>query len=250
MTSTKGKIILKTIFLIMLLTNINRICAQEMKSTITKEEVINNAWKAMFGKLKNEDIKTIYIECNYTEGAVSGQRLSRRAFIKRPNLFRTEVSGDILIFDGNRAANIKGAPDEEGILQNTEILEHIYWKHFEIDIAIYFPAFFDYPSEFKGITKVGERDAYELHIELPLGAKVTYLVDAASFLVLKRLVNWGGTAEEYIYDHVIKGYNEYGGVLYPSGYVYPRRAGQQTVDYSKVEFNRKFNDELFKIPEG
>ena len=211
---------------------------------ITREDIIGKAWKAMFGELRDMDIKSIYVE-----GYFHGRSVPSRMTIKRPNLFRNETTSGILVFDGQRAAWIKREPDKDGNPQNPELIVPAQWRHFEVDIAMAFPAFFDYPSEFKGIEKVNGSDTYRLYVTLPLGANVMYFIDAKSFLVTRRLVSWEGDPKEELWGNLIDGYTNYDGIRFPDGYVFQGREGKEKGFYKNVRFNINPDDGLFKIPE-
>lgn len=175
--------------------------------------------------------------------------MPNRITVKRPNLFRNEVrSGGVLVFDGRRAAWVKREPDADGKPRGPELVEPQSWRHFEIDIALVFPAFFDYPSELEGVEKVNGADAYKLHVSLPLGGAVTYYVDAASFLVTKRLVDWDGEPKSELWENLVDGYLEVDGIHFPDGYAFEGRNGWEKAIYKNVRFNVEPRDELFVIP--
>jgi len=211
----------------------------------SKDEIIQKAWKAMFGDAKNKDIKSLYVESYF-----HGSTIPSRQTVKRPNLFRNEVSSGVLVFDGKRAAWVERKPDENGKPRSPELIEPASWKHFEVDIALLFPAFFDYPSEYLGKEAVEGAETYKIRVNLPLGGKMIYFVDAESFLVLKRLVGWdGGTEAKDYWDNIMTGYDRYDGIVFPAGILYPGRSGRETGFYRNVRINVDPPDELFKIPD-
>lgn len=218
--------------------------ARTADTTITKEEIVAKAWKAMFGELKNADIKSVYVE-----GYFHGSTVPNRMTVKRPNLFRNEVSSGVLVFDGRRAAWAKRGPDKEGNPRGPEMIDPAQWRHFEVDIALVFPAFFEFPTEFQGIEKVNGVDAYRLFVRLPLGSSVIYFIDSASFLVTRRLVCWDGDADPELWENLIDGYMKIDGILYPDGYTYEGREGMEKGFYKNVRFNVDPADEIFQIPE-
>jgi len=211
---------------------------------LTKEDIIAKAWHAMFGEQSNADIKSIY-----AEGYFHGRSEPNRMTVKRPNLFRNEVPSGVLVFDGRRAAWVKRGPDKDGNPQNPELIKPEYWRHFEVDIALVFPAIFDFPSELKGIEKVNGADAYKLYVPLPLGANVTYFIDCKSFLVSRRLVSWEGDPKTDLWENLIENYTDYDGIRFPDGYVFQGREGKEKGLYKNVRFNIDPEDGLFKIPE-
>jgi hypothetical protein len=217
---------------------------QAGNAALSKEEVVARAWKAMFGERSSTDIRSLYVE-----GYFHGRALPSRMTLRRPDLFRNENPSGVLVFDGQRAAWAKREPDEKGNPRGPELIEAQYWRHFEVDIALLFPAFFDHPAELKGIEKVNGSDAYRLYVPLPLGGNVTYFVDARSFLVTRRLVSWEGDPKTEPWENLIDGYVNYDGILFPDGYAFQGRAGMEKGLYKNVRFNVDAGDEMFRIPE-
>jgi hypothetical protein len=210
---------------------------------LRKEKIISKAWKAMFGDRGDADIRSLYVE-----GYFHGRAKPSRKTVKRPNLFRNENPSGVLVFDGRRAAWAKREPDEKGNPRAPELIQPEYWRHFEVDIALLFPAFFDHPSELKGIEKVNGADAYRVYVPLPLGANVTYFVDAKSFLVTRRLVSWDGDPKTEPWENLITGHANCDGILFPDGYSFQGKEGMEKGYYRNVRFNVEAADELFRIP--
>lgn len=241
----QSKIIRKVIQLLLISMMAVCIYGQNQKTNITKEEIIKNSWKAMFGELGNSDIKSIYLESYF-----HGSKVPNKITIRRPNLFRNEFTEATLVFDGKRALEIKNGKDENGNTYKPSVLKSNHWKHFEVDIALAFPAFFDYPSEYKGSKNVNGVDTYSLFVQLPLGGHVTYFVDAENFLIVRRLVSWEGNPEHKLWENLIDKYIEYEGKLYPDGYSFNGRDGKEKGYYKNIKFNVNTEDDFFKIPEG
>ncbi len=217
---------------------------QAAKLAIGKDEVIRRAWKAMFGDREDKDIRSLTVE-GYFHGATVPNRIT----VKRPNLFRNETKSGVLVFDGTRAAWATRAPDQAGNPRGPELIEPKSWRHFEVDIALVFPAFFDHPAELKGIAKVNGSDAYELSVTLPLGGIVTYFVDAGSFLVTRRLVWWDGADGTDPWENTVDGWLDADGIRFPDGYLFEGRQGREKGLYKNVRFNVQPDDEVFRIPE-
>jgi len=234
-----------TVLLILLIFLFISSCKQVSDNNLTEEEIINKAWKAMFGELKKDEIKSIFMESYF-----HGRTVPRFLTIKRPNLFRNEGQDDILVFDGKRAAWAKRGPDEKGNPRGPELIDSLYWRHFDVDIAIAFPAFFDYPSELKGIKKYDcvDESSYEIYVDLPLGSNVTYFVDTKSFLVTRRLVSWEGNPDDKLWENIITNNLDYNGILFPDGYTFEGREGEEKGYFKNVKFNTNPGDDLFKIP--
>ncbi len=211
-------------------------------AALSKEEVIERAWRALFGDRQRSEIKTLSVD-----GYFHGATIPNRMTVRRPNQFRNETRSGILVFDGQRAAWVTRVPDETGRPRGPERIEAESWRHFEVDIALLFPAFFEYPCEFKGIDTSGGSAAYVLDVPLPKGGKVIYFVDAKSFLVTRRLVSWDGGGGD-LWENKIEKYQDHGGILFPAGYVFPGRNGLEKGTYQNVRFNVPVKDELFELP--
>ena len=168
--------------------------------------------------------------------------------VKRPNLFRNEVQSGVLVFDGQRAAWAKREADKDGKAQDPEMIPPAQWKHFEVDIALLFPACFDHPAELQGVEKVNGNDAYVLFVRLPLGASVTYYIDSRSFLITRRLVRWEGEADPQPWENMLDNYVNLDGIHYPDGYSFAGREGKEKGFYKNVRFNIETANELFRIP--
>lgn len=209
-----------------------------------KDEIVRRAWAAMFGKAKSEDIRSLYVESYF-----HGSETPSRQTVRRPNLFRNEVSSGILVFDGKRAAWVERKPGESGEPLGLEVLDQAHWRHFEVDIALLIPAFFDYPSEYMGKEEVEGAETHKLLVSLPLGGKVIYFVDAGSFLVKKRLVSWDGGSPAAYWENTMTGHKRYDGIVFPEGCTYPGKDGRETGTYRNVRINVDPADDLFKIPD-
>jgi hypothetical protein len=219
--------------------------AQAEREMLTAEQVVARAWKAMFGDRSDADVSSLSVEA-YFHGSTTPNRIT----VRRPNRFRNETPSGVLVFDGKRAAWASRAPDAAGNPRGPELIEPRYWRHFEVDIALLLPAFFDHPSELQGVEKVGGATAYRLHVVLPLGSSVTYFVDAGSFLVTRRLVSWDGGENPELWENLIDGWLEVGGIRFPDGYSFEGRNGREKGTYRNVRFKVEAGDELFGIPPG
>lgn len=222
----------------------SEVSGQANKASLPKEEIVARAWKAMFGERRDADIRSVYVE-----GYFHGAAMPNRQTLRRPNFFRNETPSGVLVFDGKRAAWASRSPDDKGNPRGPELIEAKYWRHFEVDIAIVFPAFFDHPCELKGIEPVDGSDAYKIFVRLPLGGNVTYFVDGGSFLVTKRMVCWDGEGAEPPWENRIDHYVEYDGIRFPDGYGFEGRKGKEKGYFKNVLFNVAAGDELFRIPE-
>lgn len=232
-----------TLCLIIIVSIITTIKAQEVNYEQGKDDIIKKCWNAMFGKYNINDIQSIYVECYYSNRSVPSKMT-----INRPNLFRNETESGVLVFDGSCSAWVDRSPDKNGNPRYPELLSIEHWKHFEIDIALIFPAFFEYECELKGATNFNGMNVYELFVELPLGGKITYFIDCMDFLIKGRLVNWSGDIDAPQLENTIYEYQNYAGVNFPEFYLYPAQNEDKKVIYKNFKININPADELFKIP--
>lgn len=242
-----GKIMKKFAKLIMITTIptilLVHLSGQDKASAIGKEEIIQKSWRALFGTIKRTDVKSIYVE-----GFFHGSKVPNRITVKFPNKFRNEVSSGILAFDGKKAAWIKRTPDKDGNPRSPEVLAPNHWPHFEVDIALIFPAFFDYDSEYRGIKTIDGKPFYEIFVTLPLGANLSYFVDTEDFLIRRRMVSWEGNPEEKLWENIMGEYIDYNGVKFPDGYSYMGKNGMEKGFYKNFRININPDDKLFTIP--
>jgi TolB protein len=154
--------------------------------------------------------------------------------IKRPNRVRM---GDQLVFDGKRASWLTGelVPQEE-------------WKDFEVDIAWYIPAFFDYPAEYMGTGVVNGIETHVLQVPLPLGAVMTYNLDAQTYLVYRASARLMIDHKEFNPERIYSDYRVQDGILYPHAFTYGGRTGVFTATMETLEFNVPLEDERFAVP--
>ncbi len=126
------------------------------------------------------------------------------------------------------------------------------WKDFEIDIGRYFPAFFDYPSEYEGIEVIHGIETHRLSVTLPLGGHLTYFVETATSLPLMvehrmtlRGINFRG-------QRMFGGYREVDGILYPHEFSYysPHSRRMLYLEMDEVEINPVLGENRFKVPSG
>lgn len=170
--------------------------------------------------------------------------------IGRPNFVRS-TGGDryTSVFDGRHAAFLHYV-DREGNTREPFLVEEDEVKDWELEKAWVFPAFFDHPAEYLGRQAMNGSETHVLRVNLPLGARVDYFLDAGSYLVIRAegLAIIGGTtyesAREY-YD-----FQEFDGILYPTRMTYfYGDEGPRPGTIGSVEFNVVFPADHFVIPE-
>jgi len=186
-----------------------------------------------------DDLRSLQFE---TRGSGGGPPTSWE--IVRPNLVRkTREGAFVLVFDGSRAGFLQGPRQEDGTLQGPHLVPEAEWFDFELDIALYVPAFFDFPAEYAGLTEVGGKTAHLLRVVLPLGGVVVYAVDAGSYLPIQvEQRAWG-------YARRLEDFREELGFVLPHRYWSPSDSTQvTTLDHLVV--NPELAEDRFRLPPG
>jgi len=209
---------------------------------VTAEDVVAACAEAMGGSAAIDAIRTIRLQYRLPDHG--GPTVLE---IKRPNLLRI---GDIAVFDGTRAAMLERPPLPDGTERPAELVDAEGWMDFEMQIGWFFPAFFDYPSEYRGIEIIEGIETHKLDVKLPLGARLTYYVETATHLPLMLESHTPLGGKDYRYTKFFGDYKETAGVLYPREYTYysfhVRRMFTVTVD--ELEINVSLDDDRFAIP--
>ncbi len=162
--------------------------------------------------------------------------------IIRPNLVRKEREKEfILLFDGTRAAFLEGPIAENGTLQGPHLVPEEDWHHFELDIAIYIPAFFEFAAEYAGSIIFDGTPAHRLQVKLPMGGEVIYIIHAESFLPMQvSIPAWN-------YQRNIGDYRQIGDFLLPHKYWSPSDLSKST-QIRKLVVNADQVKNRFEIP--
>jgi hypothetical protein len=193
----------------------------------TAEEVVTRAIETMGGEERIRRWETIRIQYNLPDH--EGSSVTE---IRRPNLFRAGR----LVFDGERAARLP-APGAEG--QGPEMIPAEEWKDFELDIAWTVPAFLDHPTEYLGTDSVLGHLTHMLEVSLPLGATITYYVDAENYMVLKAASDFTLRGTSYHWERLFTNHREVDGILLPWAFTYPGRQGEVlTAAVEKIQVDR------------
>jgi hypothetical protein len=171
--------------------------------------------------------------------------------IKRPNLIRTESTA-ITVFDGKRGCFLKRPPAKDGSPRGPELFKLDGLKEFEVDLAFYVPAFFDHPSTYKGLGEEAGKKVYKLQVNLPLGGRLTYFVDAETFLITGARAHVSMYGGNHRLDRVYHDYKKTkDGILYFRQFSFSFNGGKmQKAVNEKVEINVPLNNSRFAIPEG
>lgn len=212
-------------------------CSREPES-LTAEDVVTRCAAAMGGDAGIETLRTLSFQIR---SADNPQPMAWE--IERPNMVRKQREGVlVLVFDGERAAFVEAPPDDDGTPGEPRVVNEEDWHHFEMDIALYVPAFFDYPATYVDTITVRGAISHLLQVDLPMGGVVQYAVDAASFLPSRVIL------PAWEYDRHLGDYREVGGLLYFHRYWSgDDEAGATEIEELQVNVN--FEQGRFEIPE-
>jgi hypothetical protein len=154
-------------------------------------------------------------------------------------------------FDGAVAWYHDYRPGPAGEAQELERVAEQYLGDFEVDIAYYFPAYFDYPSEYVGDDTLEDGDAFVLAVDLPLGARVQYWVDKMSHLPVKVRSTVTIDGETHEVERTMSDFHRIDGLMYPRSFTYPGRDGEPMAgSFVSVEVNVPLDEARFAYPEG
>lgn len=228
-----GIISIMAILFVSALASGDRVRAQQ----IDADEIVARSIEAMGGAERIGSWETLRIRYNLPDHEGTSQ-----TEIRRPNLFRAGR----LVFDGERAAMLPRSAGEE-----VEMIPAEEWKDFELDIAWSVPAFLDYPAEYLGPDSVVGHETYKLGVSLPLGAHITYYIDANTFMILKAASDFTIRGNDYHWERLFTNHRKVDGILFPWAFTYPGRQGEVlTAWVEEVEVNPALPAEHFRIPGG
>lgn len=155
----------------------------------------------------------------------------------RPSLLKHES----MAYDGQRAAY---RSDEGWQLDDPEV-----WAHYEIDVAYFFPAFFDYPATYEGVDSIVGIRSHRLGVTLPGGSQMTYYIDAETYLLVKVVSDAIVHGANQHTERLFTNYEETDGLLYPRAFTYPgRQSGILTGTVLEVVINPPIEPGHFNLP--
>ncbi|GEM_PF-2201601 len=203
------------------------------------QDIVARCTRAMGGSEALENLRTLRLRETRPAG-----RPDIVCEIIRPNRLRKEVVGTLhVLFDGHQAWFLAYPSQTDSAYTYQHPLPESDWHHFEMDLAQYFPVFFDFGAEYTGQVQVDEAPAHVLRVELPLGGVVVYAIDAATWL--PRWVeypDWGLRLR-------LEDYREVGGFLFPH-----RFRNEQEPDHvsvlTELAVNVEFDPGAFELPPG
>lgn len=118
----------------------------------------------------------------------------------------------------------------------------------EADIAFLFPAFFDYPAEYAGLETVDGREHHKVAVVLPLGIRMTYYLDAATFLPARIVAGIPDNGVVYRCEHAVGDYEKADGLLFPRTSDADSWGPPGRAKITSVELNVPLGDERFQMP--
>lgn len=209
---------------------------------LTAQDIVANCARAMGGIDKIERVKTLRIYAVYPDHGETPLGIE----IKRPNLSYSPKAK--IAFDGKRACWLEGTPNNP----KPEMIDPVDLADFDVEIAQFFPAFFDTPSEYAGSETFEGRPAHKLRMKLPQGAVTIYTIDAETWLPVKISSQFVMRGRDIVVDRVFSDFRNVGGILYPHAFTYPARDRKSALKarVTSVEFNAPLDDAHFKIPDG
>ena len=210
---------------------------------VRAEEVVAACAEALGGSAAIDAVRTLRLTYRLPDHGGGAAVLE----IRRPNLLRM---GDFAVFDGTRAALLDQPPLPDGSERPAELVDAAEWPDFEMQIGWFFPAFFDYPSEYGGIEVIEGIETHKLHVQLPLGVRLTYFVDAATDLPLMLESHVPLNGKDHRYSRFFGQYGETAGILYPRTFTYYSFHVRQmfTVAIDELEINVPLDASRFAIP--
>jgi len=207
--------------------------------TMTSEKIISKCAEALGGHDILDNIETLYVKAIYPDHGDDPMEF----IMKRPNQsFNPRAN---LVFDGKRICFLKGTDGESG----PELAPEGDWKDGEVEIAYHFPAFFEYSADYMGIEDVDGKQFYKLKVDLPLGAKMTYLIDSETYFTVKVMFEFNMSGREINDWRDLGDYKEVSGFKYPHSFTYNSRTGRQTGRIYSLEINVPVSENTFKIPD-
>jgi len=208
----------------------------------TRDEIVARCAEALGGADRIAAVRTLRFEVSYAD-----TNIVQRIEIARPNRIRSEGNA-VLVFDGARAAFLKGAPSTNGRDPGVQLVEAEAWRDFEVDIAFLFPAFFDYPGEYAGLDTLDAQTFHKIVVALPMGIRMTYFLDAGTFLPRRIVADFPYGGVVYHPERMVDDYRETGGVLFPRAFTSSGWGLRGAATVTSLELNVSLNDERFTLP--
>jgi hypothetical protein len=212
----------------------------------TAEAILARCLEALGGRERIQGIRGLRV----TWRALDGQSLLVQD-VQRPRLIRKEIPGRDwkAVYDGARVClwgeYPLGADPGPKLLKDPE--EPRDW---DIDIALLFPAIFDYPCTYEGLEELDGIRAHRLRVLSPSGVALTYFVDAGSFLPVRLHMRFSRRGTTYNNQRIFSDFREVGGIRYPYAITGVTPTRRYTYRVESVVLNPTFPADHFRIPES
>lgn len=209
-------------------------------TALTAAEVIARCAQAMGGPGGIDRLKTLRIGAIWPDHGDNALYIE----IRRPNMSYSPQS--LMAFDGRRACLLKGSDhnSEPQLIDPGDLVD------FDVEVGYYFPAFFDFPTDYLGTETVDGRLVHKIRPKLPHGADLVYLIDAATWLPYKANVRMTMRGRAIEAERVFSDYRNVDGILYPHGFTYPSRDRKSALQgrVTSVKVNPALDEAHFTIP--
>jgi hypothetical protein len=211
-------------------------------SRLTAAEVIARCAAAMGGQARIDALKTLRIGAVYPD---HGDKIFITE-IKRPNMSYEAAS--FLVFDGQRACLLKGPDYKSG----PQLVDEQDLTDFDVIVGSFFPAFFDFPSDYLGAETVEGREMHKIRPKLPHGAELVYSIDGQTWLPAKFSTRMTIRGRSFGSERGFSDYKNVRGILYPHGFTYPGRDRTSVIQgrIASVEINPVLDEAHFTIPKN
>jgi len=208
---------------------------------LTAKDIIANCARAMGGREKIDRLKTLRIFAVWPDHGDKPLGLE----IMRPN--KSYLPQGRLAYDGRRACFLNG---EDG-RSKPEMVDEAELVDYDVEIALYFPAFFDYPAEYAGTEILAGRPAHKLRVALRLGAVITYYIDAETWLPIRARNQFRSKGRDFDNTREYRDFRNVGGIVYPHAFTYPSRDRKSVLlaAVTSVEINPPLDPAHFVIPD-
>jgi pimeloyl-ACP methyl ester carboxylesterase len=208
--------------------------------------IITKCAEAMGGTAKIKAIRGLRAEVVYPDHDATAVIHE----ILRPNLIRTERPGKyVTVFDGRRGAMLEYDPDKPSQAPAPRDLPADAARGFETDLVWFFPAFFDFPTEYAGIVDSNGTKCHKLITQLPLGTRAEYLLDVRTSMVKTIAMYETHQGQTFHMEREWLDLRSVQGIVYPGRMTYPGKGGKTAVaEVKRIEFNPVLNEDRFKIP--
>lgn len=205
------------------------------------DEIVACTARAMGGAPAIESIKTLRIQSVYPDHGEKPIPLE----IMRPD--KSYSPNSRIAFDGRQACWLNGMDQKS----QPKLVDEAELVDFDIEIGLFFPAFFDYPSEYAGTETLGEREVHVLRVKLPHGAVLSYYIDTDTCLPLKADTRIFIQGTYFDIERVYSDYRPVDGILYPHGFTYAGRDRKpQNGRVVAVEFNIPLKSAHVTMPDS